>query len=309
MRGAWSFLLAILAASVVAACGSSATSSPMGSALSYFPRDSPFALSVVTDPNPPAVKHGQAMLAQIPFASFGQATAISRLQQLGINYDTDIRPLFGNPVLLGVEGPSASGSTRNKLLIAWITRDAGTLSSLVKELHLSQVGSHDGATPYQVSTLTLAVDGATLVAGGSTSTVDAALDRHSGGGGMTIGEFNSELGNLPKDALISAVGNLGPTLSASPRTAKARSVPWVAALHGVAISARSGGLTFQYTLNTTGGSLSSSELPIAPGTSPPGLAGNMPIQVGLREPAATINFQLDVERRTQPAQYRVIWRR
>jgi hypothetical protein len=308
MRGARSIVLGLAAAAalVVAGCGSSSpTSSPLGSALSYFSKDSPFVLSVVTDPNARAVKGAHAMIAHIPFATFGLAALTSQLQQRGINYDTDIRPLFGNPVVVGLAGPRVSGGARSNLLAAWITKDAGTLSSLVKKLHLSQVGSHDGATLYQTSGLTLAVDGATVLAGGSTASVDQALDRHVKGGGLNSADYNRDLGTLPKDALIEAVGNLGGILSSSPSAAKALRIPWVAALrgYGVAVSASAGGLTLQYTLQTTGAQLSSSELPIAPGSSPPGLAGSMPIQVGLRQPAATIGFILDAERLSSPSTY------
>src|SRR5205085_1406298 len=125
-------------------------------------------------------------------------------------------------------------------------KDAGTLSSLVKKLHAPSAGSHGGAKLYQASPATFAVDGATLIIGTSQASLTAAIDRHSGGHGMTSSDFNAQLGSLPKDALISAVGNLQGVLS-SPKAAKARSVPWVAELrgYGFSASAGSGGLTFQ----------------------------------------------------------------
>jgi hypothetical protein len=305
MRGARHIALAIFVAIALAACGSSSpASSPLGSALSYFPKSSPFVMSVVTDPNAKAVKGGQAMLARIPFVAFGQAAVFSRLQQLGINYDTDIRPLFGNPLLVGLATPNVSSGARSSVLFAWITKDAGTLQSLLKKLHLTQMGTHRGATIYQVGTLTLAVDGATVVAGSSAESLNAALDRHAAGSGMSSADYNRALGSLPKNALIEAVGNLTGVLS-SPSAAKARSIPWVAALrgYGIAISASSTGLSFQFNLDTSGAQLNASELPIAPGNSPPGLAGDLPIQLGLRQPAAVIAFALDAMRRTSPAQY------
>jgi hypothetical protein len=289
----------------VAGCGSSSpAASPLGSALSYFPKNSVFVMSVVTQPNASAVKGGQAAMARIPFANFGQAAAISRLQQVGINYDTDIRPLFGNPVVIGLGTGSVAGVARPPVLAAWVTKNAGTLNSLIKKLRLPRSGSHAGATLYQVAGLTLAVDGATVVAGLSTSSVDAALDRHASSSGLTAGDYDRELGNLPKNALLEAAGNLTGVLSA-PSAAKARSVPWVAALraYGVAITANSRGLSFQYSLDTSGSRLTSSELPISPGASPPGLAGDLPIQFGLRQPTTTLAFALDAERRTSPAHY------
>lgn len=60
-------------------------------------------MSVVTDPNAPAVKKAKAMIHRLPLATFGEAAVIGRLQQTGINYDADIRPLFGNPILIGMQ--------------------------------------------------------------------------------------------------------------------------------------------------------------------------------------------------------------
>jgi hypothetical protein len=303
MGGARSFLLAVLAGLALAACGSSSpASSPLGSSLSYFPKGSPFIMSVATAPQAASVKSGQTMLSRIPLASFGQAALMSRLQQIGINYDTDIRPLFGNPLLVGLVGPGSAGQ---QAIVVWVTKDAGTLSSLIQKLHLRSAGSHGGATLYRASSFTLAVAGATLIGGGSPALVDAAIDRHAAGSGMSAAAYDSELGSLPRNGLFEAAGNLTSVLSSSARAGKALSIPWVAALrgYGVAITAGPGGLTFRYTLDTSGKSLTSDELPIAPGTSPPGLAGSMPIQVGLRQPAATLAFALQAERLTAPSKY------
>jgi hypothetical protein len=302
-RAAWSLLLALVAAVALAACGSSSpAASPLNSALSYLPKDSPLVVSVATSPQASAVKGMQAMLGRIPFATFGQAEVISRLQQFGVNYDTDIRPLFGNPLVFGLVG--SSGSTSD-LVAAWITNDAGALSSLINKLHLPRAGSHGGATLYQVSGLTLATDGATLIAGNSSAAVDAAIDRHAADSGLTSAAYDSELGNLPKDGLVEIAGNVTSAIASSASAAKALSIPWVAAIrsYGVAVTAGASGLSFHYTLDTTGKSLTSADLPLAPGTSPAGLAGTMPIQVGIRQPATTLAFALQVERATSPAKY------
>lgn len=305
VRGARSLILAALAAVVVAGCGSSQpASSPLNSSLSYFPSNSPFVASIVTSPNAPAVKGLQAMLRRIPFATFGEAALISQLQQKGLSYDANIRPLFGNPVLVGLAGPRLAGSAQD-FLVVWITKDASALSTLVNKIGAHKTGSHGGATLYATSTNeTIAVDGATFVAGRSAGSVEAALDRHAARQGMGASDYNRDLGSLPRSSFISAFGNLTGVLS-SPKAASARKVPWVAALrsYGVSVSAGSNGLTFRYTLNTGGAALTSSELPLASGTSPPGLAGTMPIQFGLRQPAAVLSFILDAERRAAPASY------
>src|SRR5205085_3270803 len=101
LRRCWVLLLIATAGLLVAGCGSSSpASSPLSTALSYFPKDSPFVMSVQTDPNSPAIKNEEAMTRRLPLASSGEAALTSELAQFGINYDADIRPLFGNPLLV-----------------------------------------------------------------------------------------------------------------------------------------------------------------------------------------------------------------
>jgi hypothetical protein len=157
---------------------------------------------------------------------------------------------------------------------------------------------------YRASSLALAVSGGTLVAGSSANALTEALDLHAHGGGMSAFDYDRETAGLPPNPLIAAFGYLGGVLS-KPSAASARRVPWVGALrgYGVAISAGKHALTFQYRLDTSGAPLSPAQLPIAPGSSPPGLAGTLPILAGIREPATTLNFLLDAERLASPSKY------
>jgi hypothetical protein len=306
MRRSFSLIAAVLAtvlALALAGCGSSSSSNPVGSSLSYFPKNSLFVMSLQTDPNSPAIKDMQALLHRFPAVAFGEAALTSRLQQLGLNYDTDIRPLFGNPALIGITAPSSFGA-RARFLVVWITKDAGTLNGLLKKLHLPAGQTIDGAKVYSVSTASLAVDGSTLVLGASPDAVRAALDRHAHGGGLTSADEARAMGGLSQSSLISAFGDLTAVL-ASPSAAQARQVPWVRALrgYGVSISANTSGLNFQYRLDTSGAPLTESQLPIAPGSTPPALGGSLPIAVGVRDPARVARFIEDAERITSPAKY------
>jgi hypothetical protein len=295
--------LLVVAALALAGCGSSSSSSPVGTSLSYFPKNSLFVMSIQTDPNSSAVQSMQSLLHRFPTVTFGEAALTARLEQLGINYSTDIRPLFGNPAVIGVTTPSASGA-RTSFLVAWVTKDAGTLGNLIKKLHFSSSQTVDGAKVYSVSTAALAVDGATLVLAASPQAIKTALDLHAHGGGLTTADQDQAMGSLPQDSLISAFGDLTAVLS-SPSAAKARQVPWVKALrgYGVSIGANATGLNFQYRLDTSGASLTDSQLPIAPGTTPPGLVGSLPISVGVKDPSGIAKFVVDAERLTSGAKY------
>ena len=299
-----SAVLAVIAGLVLAGCGSSSSSSnPLQTSLSYFPKDSLFVMSLQTDPNSSAIQSLQALLHRFPAVTFGESALIARLQQVGINYDADIKPLLGNPAVVGVASPSPA-LAKSSFLVSWVTKSSDTLNGLVKKLHLSSSQTIDGAKVYAVSTAALAIDGSTLVLGASPSAVKSALDLHSHGGGLTPDDQSKAMGNLPTDSLISAFGDLTAVLS-QPSTAQAKKVPWVNALkgYGVAISANATGLTTQYRLDTSGTTLSESQLPIAPGSSPPSLAGSLPISVGVTDPSRIVTFVEQAEQLASPSSY------
>jgi hypothetical protein len=128
--------LLVVAALVLAGCGSSSSSDPVGTGLSYFPKHSLFVMSLQTDPNSSAIQSMQSLLHRFPAVAFGEAALTGKLEQIGINYSTDIRPLFGNPAVIGVTSPSPTGA-RTSFLVAWVTKDADTLGKLIKKLHFT----------------------------------------------------------------------------------------------------------------------------------------------------------------------------
>lgn len=305
----------VLAALVIAGCGSSSSSPPAssdrGAELSYFPSGSPFVMSIVTDPNASSVRAAQSLVGQFPIATFGETALMTMLKQHGIDYHSDIRPLFGNPVVFGAPGTSLSGASTSQFVAVWVTKDAGKLTALIKKLGLHGAGSHDGATLYQGGgASTVAIDGATAVIGASQRAVTSALDRHAHGGGISSAAYSQASAGLPQDALIETFGNLSGVLS-KPSAANALRVPWVAALRGYAasISATSTGLTFQYRLDTSGGALTAAQLPIASGSAAPALAGTLPITVGIKDPAQVVTFAEAAEQATSPAGYAAFLKR
>ncbi len=304
-----SLLLLPVLALVLAGCGSSSAptaSDARTTEYSYFPAGSAFVMSVATDPNSASIRGAHALEGHFPIAAFGQSALTAKLNQLGINYQADIRPLFGNPVTIGATTTTLSGSASSQFLVAWVTKDATKLTALVKKLPgIHAAGSHAGATLYNTGgAATVALSGATLVFASDPAIVNAALDRHAHGGGLSSAEISRETAGLPQDTLFEMFGNLSSVLS-SASAAKARAVPWVAALrgYGAAISANASGLTFRYHLDTTGASLSASQLPIAPGSGAPSLIGSAPISVAIHNPAQIFAFAKAAEQATNPARY------
>jgi hypothetical protein len=264
-------------------------------------------LTVATDPNSSAIKGVQALIGRFPLASLGVGALKSKLQQSGVNYDGDVRPLFGNPIAFGLTLPQLSSRITTDALVVWMSKDSSKLKALVKKAvpGIKTIGSHDGATLYAAGAGgSLAIDGATAIIGSSRTIVTAALDRHSHGGGVTAGEYSRALAGLPQDAVVKSFGDLTGILS-RPSAAKARRVPWVAALRGFAetVTASSSGLTFNYHFDTAGAPLTPSQLPFAQGTTAPNFAGPLPITLGIHDPAQIVSFIETTEQTTNPAGY------
>jgi hypothetical protein len=295
----------VAAAALVAGCGSSKSSSagptPVGTALSYVPANSPFVITAATTSN----SGGQALINRVPNLALAETALFAKLRQLGIDYNADIRPLFGNPIVGGLVLRGANGAP-NQFVAAWVTKDQSKLDALLKKLEpgLQKQGTRDGATVYSLGQLALATDGATVVFASTQPELNAALDRHAHGGGVTADDYATAFKGLSDNGRLQVFGTLTQVLS-MPSAAKAQSVPWVAALRGYAasINESSSGLTFDYRLDTTGKSLSESDLPIAGGSTAPNFAGAAPIVAAVRDPAQIFTFAENAERATNPAQY------
>jgi hypothetical protein len=294
--------VAVLTTLALAGCGSSGSgSSALDAALSYFPASSPLIVSVATDPNSQAIKGAQALENKFPFASLGTAAGKSKLQQIGINYDADIKPLLGNPIVFGATGTTVNRSLGRQFLVAWVTKDQDKLKALLKKVPgLRSSGTQNGATLYSLgSQAVLAVNGATMLVAPSAGDIQAAFGRHAHA--STSAHAPS---SLAQNSVVNVFGDISGLLSA-PSAAKARSIPWVAALRSYAtsITASSSGLSFSYRIDTTGRSLTSAQIPIAPGSSTAQFAGNLPITVSVVNPAHVLAFAESVEQTANPAKY------
>jgi hypothetical protein len=300
--------LAVVAVGLVAGCGSSRTSgalSPTLQTLSYFPSTAPFVLTVRTDPASSGAKNTRALEQNFPQATLLKTALFARLAQLGIDYNKQIKPLFGNPIAFGVLSAPSSGS-QTQFLSAWMTKSQSALTALVKKLGpaLTSSGTHDGATLYTIGGGTLAIDGPTVLLARSPQDVDAALDRHKSGQGISSSRYAGLTAGLTGGSLMQMFGDLTHVL-AVPGAAKARRVPWVAAIksYGASINAGPRAMTIRFHLDTTGRSLSPSQLPLAAASSPPAVAADAPVQMGVRGLRQSVRFLEATENVIEPAQY------
>jgi hypothetical protein len=307
--------LALFAALVIAGCGSSAAKSTssaaagpngvIGAELSYFPAGDPFVLSIQTNPASTQVTSTEGVLSHFPLLSAGESLLIDKLQSLGVNYETQLKPLFGHPALVGLSTSDPTGFNSGDVLIVWQTASAAKLATLLKP----STGAHRSGTDGSFSMYnagagtTIAVSGPTVVLGLSPTDVRSALARHAEGAGFSAAEYTSLTSGLPRTGLIQAFGDLSGVLS-NPRAAKARTIPWVGAIHGygVTVGAQGSGLGISFRLDTTGATLTSAQLPLAAAGTAPSLAGSDPISVGLTNPGQSISFLLNILKLTSPHQ-------
>ncbi len=299
--------LVLLAVLALAGCGSSsgsgATGAPLRAELSYFAPGSPFVLSLTTSPSARSVRSANALLGRFPLAGFAEQELFSRLQQVGIDYATDVKPLLGDPVTLGVDTANPTGLAAQDLLAVWRTTSARRLSALIHKIPGTQArGSADGAKLFSLGTLEMAQAGPTLLLSGTPGEVQTALARHAHRAGLTSAEDSRLATGLPAQPLLEAFGDLRAVLS-TPQAAEARQVPWVAAIrgYGVALEPSGSGLRLAFRLDTGGARLSPSELPLADAAATslfPG--GGAPISVGISDPGQAVSFLLGVLRVAKP---------
>lgn len=305
-RGVIALAVALAGALALAACGSSAHRRPTGAAslspavraeLSYFPAGDPLLVELQTKPSSPAVRAANQFANSVPTLIAAEAALKDKLASIGINYDTAVRPLLGNPLMFGLAVPAPTRRSASDLLACWVTTSATKLRALIGALHAPQTGSYGAARLYSFGPETLALDGATALLGHAAD-VRAALARHATAGqGFSPTEFANLTASASNRALVTVAGDLSGVLS-RPSAAKARRVPWVAAIRGYSatISASPNALALGFTLRTAASALTSAQLPLATSASTPSLASNFPVSVGLSDPAALLRFLLAAER-------------
>jgi hypothetical protein len=295
-------------ACLLAACGSSSSSAPtdpLTAELSYIPPASPVIATIVTDPNSPAVKNLSTLLTKFQVLSLLTSSLKQKLQKEGLTYDADVKPVLGNPVVIGTIQTPGAGS-KLKGVAVWVTKDASKLKALVTKSSSGnkKIGSHDGATLYRSrdGQTVVAIDGATVVGADTQALVEAALDRHANDKGMTLSQYNQQISGLPAHSFVQVSGNVA-ALLATPRAATARRIPWVAAIKGyaVAISPTSNGISVDWKVDTTGRQLTAAQLPLAAGSAAPALASGEPGSLGIRDPAQIVNFSLSAVQAVDPA--------
>jgi hypothetical protein len=276
---------------------------PTGEALSYFPANAGLVALIETDGE--QIQAAEALLTKFPGSDKLLDQLKAKVNATGVDFDKDVKPLLGNPIALGT-----AGSDLDSMVVVLVATDEAKLNALVdrqiKAGKLKKTGEQAGATIYSDGPDTaLAIKDATALIADTPAQLGALLAIHNRAAGLTPATFDEPFTNgVSKDALVRISGS-APTLLANPKAASARRIPWVAALgrFAVALKAEQDAVALDARVDTSKAKLTDDDLPIAPGDASPGLGGDGPIRVALRNPAHVIDFAQRAAQAVSPTSF------
>src|SRR3954452_11728981 len=115
-------LAAVVAVVLALALHGGGTPAPTGAlddALGYFPSDAPLVAVVDTNLRGRQARAAGRLLGRLPGSSAIVAGLTSRLQFPGVQFDRDIRPLLGHPLVVGLESaPTRAKQLRSGVVMA-----------------------------------------------------------------------------------------------------------------------------------------------------------------------------------------------
>ena len=297
-------LFAILSAG----CGGGGDSgSALDSALSYLPKDAPFAVAIDTDVEGDQYEALQALVTKFPFGEQVQDNLRQQLEQSsgGVNFNDDVKPALGNPFVVGAaDARSFSGESGENAVVAAIkAEDKDALDELIDKTKVEEIGEESGATLYEDDGTIFAVDDNIVVFAADRQRLTEALERADGDDHLDEDSFNEGLDGLPESALARVYVDVEAFLASDPDSADARNIKWVDALRtlGLTVVAKDEGIDVDFRLRTEG-DLSDADLPIAPGEeSPDVIKRKGEVGLGVRDLAHIVRFAENAGQAVDPA--------
>lgn len=273
------------------------------------PKSAPVVFAVDTNLSDGQWQSLSANVKKFPFSGQVESSLKDSINQSGLDYDKDIKPLLGNPLVASAPTVQSTLGSGTQAVAAIQVKDKGKLSDLLSHSRdLSKDGSSNGATLYKSSSdsTELAQDGDVLVIASTKQQAEAAVEQRGRDDRLTEDAFDANLSGLPSDALARLYVDAQALISGSPGTATAQKVKWVAALRtiGFTVSSQNDGLSIDFNAKTDPSQLSDADLPIAAGdASPPVATKAGEIGVGLRGLDQTERWAESVARVVSPASY------
>jgi hypothetical protein len=286
-----------------------AVQDPLAEALAYAPTAAPAVAQLDVQRGTQQGEALRELARTFPAARFAADGVRSAVLSLGFDADADLPSLLGGPLVVwgpaeAITGLAASASSlqlelgpvlRAGATMAVVGRSvddvAAVLDRAVEDRRLRKLDNDaiaPGIAQYALpnSVGVLGVRDADLVLASTTARLRDAFALHDRQGGLSRAVFERRLGPLNHSALLRAVAEPRALLSA-----RAQGVPWVDALRGGALAVRieKPGIRLQVHLATDPARLKATDLPLAPGATPPApAAGARPIAAGVRGLAQTI---------------------
>jgi hypothetical protein len=287
---------ALLAAGLlaIAGCGGGDSSSALDTALAYLPKDTTFAAAVDTDVDGDQYQALGDLLKKFPFSEQIRGSLLQQFEQSsgGLRFEDDVKPVLGNPLVVGASQPDATTGESNAFVVAVKAKDKGALDDLIDKTKAKKVGEASGATLYRGNGELFAVDDDVLVSADDEAQLKAALGRADGDDHFGEDSFDKAFDGLPDSALARVYFDVAALLKNDPGSADARRIKWVAALRdlGLTVSATKDGIDVDFRARTEG-DLSDADLPIAGGDeAPPVVKRQGEIGIGIRDLAHIVHF-------------------
>ena len=305
MRRLLAIVLPVVALLVAGCGGGDDSGSALDSALAYLPKDTPFAVALDTDVGGDQYQALGTLLDKFPFGDQIKGSLVQQLERSsgGLSFEDDIKPVLGNPVVVGAANAEAITADSNAFIVAGKAKDKGALDDLIDKLKPSKVGEASGATLYSEGDSFTAVEGDEVVFANDESELKRALERADGDEHFDEDMFNKAFDGLPESALVRVYTDLEELLKSDPGTVDARKVKWIGALRtlGVTAIAKDDAIDVDFRARTEG-DLSDEDLPIAPGDeAPPVIKRDGEIGVGIRDLAHIVRFGENAGQAIDPA--------
>jgi hypothetical protein len=291
------FVSAIVAAGLLAmaGCGGGSDSgSALDSTLAFLPKDTTFAVAIDTNVDGDQYKALAKLLNRFPFGNQVRDNLLGQLEQSsgGISFNDDVKPVLGNPLVVGAVDPQALSGNSNAFIVALKAKDKGKLEHLIDKTKPRKAGEASGATLYRDNDTSLAVKDDMVVLANDEALLKQALERADGDDHFGEDAFDEGLNGLPDNALARVYTDVEALLKNDPGSADARRIRWIAALRelGLTVNARDDGLDVDFRVRTEG-DLSDEDLPIASGDeAPPVIRRPGEIGLGIRDLAHVVHF-------------------
>ena len=300
-------VILVLGLLALAGCGGGDDSgSALDEALAVLPKDAPFAVAVDTDVEGDQFKALDKLVGRFPFSGQIKEGLKNGIEESGggLDYEEDVKPLLGNPLVVGaLDAGAITDESNDNLLAAVKVKDKDKLDDLISKTKPRKAGEASDADIYHEGDTTFAVKDDLVVFANSDAQLKSALERADGDDHLDEDTFNEGLSGLPDKALARIYADVEALLKSDPGSADARRIKWIAALRqvGATLTAKDDGLDIDFRARTEG-DLSDDDLPIAPGDeAPPVIRRPGEIGLGIRDLAHIVTFAENAGQSIDPA--------